>query len=128
MAIQSGNTRSWSQLLKSAVLCMNSSHKKSHGSTAFRVMWGRDSRYEDLIPAVSKTPVSSQDDIDSDEVMLSDEDIVQDKDMPEKEQLQECMHDLDEFRTATSKLAGENIRTEQLKQKRQYDKKVSQKR
>ena len=54
MNIQSNNSSSWSQLLKSAVLCMNSTWKKSHADIPFRVMWGRDSRYEDLIPAINK--------------------------------------------------------------------------
>ena len=36
---------------------------------------------------------------------------------------QECIASLDTFRKTTCELAGGNIKTEQLRQKRQYDKK-----
>ena len=135
MVIQSGNSSNWSQLLKSADMFINSTRKKSHGNTPFRVMWGRNSRYEDLIPAINNNITVSQaaiDEIDSVENIISDDDIVEGEDLliisPSREQLQEQIQQMDEFRTATFELAGENIRTEQLKQKRQYDKKVSQNR
>ena len=35
-------------LLKSAVLCINSTLKKSQGTTPFRVMWGRDLRQAEM--------------------------------------------------------------------------------
>ena len=62
MQLQSGTF--WSELLKSAVLCINSTVKRSNGNTPFRVMWGRDSRHEDLVPVVNGLSVSSKDDLD----------------------------------------------------------------
>ena len=125
MVIQSGKTSSWS-LLKLAVLCMNSTRKKSHGNTPFRVMKERDSRYED--PTINKISVSAEDDLNMEEAILSLIDIVEEGDLPDtispsQEQLQESIKILEQFRTDTFELAGEKIRTEQLKQKGQYDKK-----
>ena len=38
----------WTKLLKSAVIAMNSTRKKAHGQTAFKVMWGRELMHQDL--------------------------------------------------------------------------------
>ena len=113
-----------------AVLCMNSTLKKSHGNTPFRVMWGRDSRHADLVPVVNSVTVSSQDDIDAEEAILSHYDPLLDEfhsddTFPLPDQPGEDIATLDEYRETTYKLAAESICTEQLKQKRQYDKKVS---
>ena len=120
----------WTSLLKPAVLCMNSTQKKSHGTTPFRVMWGRDSRHADLVPVVNSVTVSSQDDIDTEEAILNHYDPLLDEFHSDNtfalpEHPDEDIAILDEFRETTYKLAGESICTEQLKQKRQYDKKVS---
>ena len=133
MVVQSQHTSSWPQLLKSVLFCMNSTHKKSHGNTPYRIMWGRNFRYEDLIPNINNISVSAEDDMNMEEVILSLNDIVEEGDLPDtvsplQEQLQESIKILDQFRSDTFELASEKIRTEQLKQKRQYDKKVSQKR
>ena len=61
MATQTGDH--WCVLLKSAVLCMNSTVKKSHSYTPFQVMWGRESRYEDLVPALDNIQVSHEEDL-----------------------------------------------------------------
>ena len=127
MQIQSGN--SWSQLLKSAVLCMNSTMKKSHGTTPFRVMWDRDSRYQDLVPSLNDVAISEEEDIETEEAIFSLYDVQPDDSdaySPPQEQPQVSLAILDDYRRATCELAGENIGTEQLKQKRQYDKKVTQ--
>ena len=50
---------------------MNSTQKKSHGTTPFRVMWGIDSRHADLVPVVNSVTISSQDDIDTEEAILN---------------------------------------------------------
>ena len=72
MHVQTGTV--CTSLLKFAVLCMNSTLKKSHGTTPFRVMWGRDSLYADLVPVLNSVTVSSQDDIDSEEAILNNYD------------------------------------------------------
>ena len=107
---------------------MNSILKKSHGTTPFRVMWGRDSRYEDLIPYINEVSVSAEDDIYTEEAIFALYDTQDDEYNPEDlyspplDQSQESIAALDEFRETTSKLSIEYIGTEQLKQKRQYDK------
>ena len=53
--------KEWSELLKSAVIAMNSTRKKSHGYTAFRVMWGRESRYEELLSIDDISSTSAED-------------------------------------------------------------------
>ena len=130
MQIESGNTN-WSQLLKSALLCMNSTIKRSHGDTPFRLMWGRDSRYEELVPSINHVSVSAEEDVDMEEAIFalyntvlpdSESDLYS---LPPEPQ-QECIASLDTFRKTTCELAGGNIKTEQLRQKRQYDKKVTQ--
>ena len=109
---------------------MNSTQKKYHGTTPFRVMWGRDSRHADLVPVVNCVTVSSQDDIDTEEAILNHYDPLLDEFHSDDafalpDQPDEDIATFDEFREITYKLAGESICTEQLKQKRQYDKKVS---
>ena len=129
MKIESGNTN-WSQLLKPALLCMNSTLKKSHGNTPFRVMWGRDSRYEDLVPSITGVSVSAEEDVDTEEVIYALYDHNEDESarnvysLPAEEP-QSSISALESFRNSTCDLAGELIRNEQLKQKRQYDKKVN---
>ena len=46
-------SKEWSILLKSAVLSMNSTKKRSTGHTPFKVMLGRKSRYEILLPVIN---------------------------------------------------------------------------
>ena len=77
MQLQSGTV--WSGLLKSAVLCMNSTVKRSHGNTPFRVMWGRDSRHEDLVPVVNGLSVSSKEDLDMEGDILDQYDPILDE-------------------------------------------------
>ena len=120
MVVQSQHSSTWSQPLKSALICMNSYHKKSHGNMPYRIMWGRNSRFEDLVPTINKISVSAEDDMNMEEAILSLNVIVEEGDLPDtifppQEQLQESIKILEQFRTDTFELAGENIRTEQLK-------------
>ena len=127
MQIQSGN--SWSQILKSSVVCLNSTMKKSYDTTPFRVIWGRDSRYQDLVPSLNNVAISAEENIETEEAIFSLYDVQPDDSdaySPPQEQPQESIAILDNYRRATCELAGENIGTEQLKQKRQCDKKVTQ--
>ena len=131
MHIQCG--KDWSQLLKSAVLCMNSTFKKSPGSTPFRIMWGRDCRYEELVPSNSSVSVSAEEDVDEEEDILSLCDFLGEKDEEDIfsfpiEHPDDSIAEVKEFRDTTWKIAGEDIITEQMKQKTQYDKKVTQNR
>ena len=70
MATQTGDH--WCALLKSAVLCMNSTVKKSHSYTPFQVMWGRESRYEDLVPALNNIQVSHEEDFELEQAIYSE--------------------------------------------------------
>ena len=132
MHLESG--KEWSELLKSAVLCMNSTYKKSHGTTPFRVMWGRDSRYEELVPSISNASVSAEDDFAEEDAILSlcDSDIYSDitediYSLPIEQPIGSIAN-LKEYRESTYKFAHENTTAEQMKQKIQYDKKVNQNR
>ena len=48
-----GLVEAHNKILKSAVLSMNSTKKRSTGHTSFKVMWGRESRYEFLLPVIN---------------------------------------------------------------------------
>ena len=131
MATQTGDH--WSVLLKSAVLCMNSTVKKSHSYTPFQVMWGRESRYEDLVPALNNIQVSHEEDFELEqavysEFLLAEEDCEMDdvfSSLPSNDM--ESIKLIDESRECTRSFASNSIKSEQLKQKRQYDKKVTEK-
>ena len=58
MEVETG--KHWSNLLKAAVLAMNSTKKREHGETAFRVMWGRQSRHEDLLAVANNFKVDCE--------------------------------------------------------------------
>ena len=45
---------------------MNSTEKKSHSYTPFKVVWGRESRYQDLIPNIHDIEISPEEDIQLD--------------------------------------------------------------
>ena len=130
MTFQTG--QHWSTLLKPAVLCMNSTFKKSHSSTPFQVMWGRESKYENLVSDISKIKIAPDEDYQLEEAILSETLPAQECEMldtfsPPEDHL-ESIHFLNESRNNTRKRANVLIKSEQLKQKRQYDKKVNEKR
>ena len=130
MTFQTG--KHWSSVLKPAVLCMNSTVKKSHSYTPFQVMWGRESKYENLVSSISKIDVSHDEDYELEEAIISESVAIEegcelDMFSPPDDHL-ESIHLLNESRKNTCDLANASIRSEQLKQKRQYDKKVNEKR
>ncbi|KAI6659581.1 hypothetical protein LOD99_14504 [Oopsacas minuta] len=101
MEVQTGNH--WSQLLKLACLTMNSTKKKSHGQTPFNV----------------KEILSQQ----------SENDYIDDQDefSPPCSEPGEELSCIYETRDTRFKSAAEDIHSEQLRQKLQYDKKVNTK-
>ena len=131
MEIQTGEH--WSKLLKSATIAMNSTKKRSHGQTAFKVMWGRESRHEDLLSAINNLPSTVEEDFEMEEAILTkvllpqDEmEQIEDEFSPPLDQPQEEVLMIDDCRAATQKLAVDSINFEQTKQSMQYNKKVNQ--
>ena len=61
----------WSRLLNSAGLAINSTKKRSQGQTAFKVMWGRQSRHEDLLSVINNRKVDSQGDFEAEEELFA---------------------------------------------------------
>ena len=43
----------WSKMLKQVVLAMNSMKKRSLRQNQFKVMWGRESRHQDLLATIN---------------------------------------------------------------------------
>ena len=62
----------WSALLKSALISMNSTKKKSHGYTPYRVMFGRESRYEDLLSTIDNLISTPQEDFEFEQSILEE--------------------------------------------------------
>ena len=102
-------SKEWSILLKSAVLSMNSTKKRSTGHTPFKIMWGRESQYEFLLPVINNASSTPRLDLDN----LDDPSL----DTPVLEEERFNIYDS----------ASQSIASEQLKQKSQYDKKVTRK-
>ena len=119
MALETG--KHWSVLLKSALISMNSTKKKSYGYTPIKVMWGRESGYEDLLFAMNNIIYaefqSSTENMKIDR--LGDEFL-----LPAQQPLEEISL-FDAHRLNVNETSADSIMSEQLKQKRQYDKKVN---
>ena len=127
MSTQTGEH--WSSLLKSAVLCMNSTIKKSHSYTPFQVMWGRESNYLNLVHVISKIEISHDEDYELEDDIISESlpaegEGKMDLFSPSEDHF-ESIDLINESREKTCKIANANIKSEQLKQKRQYDRKVN---
>ena len=93
-------------------------------------MWGRESRYQDLIPHIDNIEVSHEEDLQLEEAILEEflpmeEEMIDVFSSPLDDPLQ-SIHLMEESRQKVCELAGDSIRSEQLKQKRQYDKKVNE--
>ena len=73
-----------------------------------------------LLLVVSTVSVSAQEDVDEEEAIFSLCDFLAEKD---EDIFCDSIAAVKGFRDTTWKIAGENIITEQMKQKRQYDKK-----
>ena len=70
MELQTGDH--WSKLLKSAAIAMNSTKKRSHGQTPFKVMWGRESRHQDLLSAINDLDLNEDSDFELEEPIISE--------------------------------------------------------
>ena len=111
-------SKEWSIILKSALLSMNSTKKRSTRHTPFKVMWGRESRYEFLLPVINNLNSTPE------EYLIEEEEVFAAH--TELDILDDTSLDtpvLDEERCDTYSSASQSIALEQLKQKSQYDKK-----
>ena len=94
-------------------------------------MFGRDSRYQDLFSSIKDISIYNKIERETEESIFALDYPHQDDQpgvtsLPLEQPPEEFA--LTDYRERINELAGENIRTEQLKQKRQYDKKVNQNR
>ena len=132
MEIETGDH--WSKLLKSAAIAMNSTKKRSHGQTAFNVMWGRESRHQELLSVINNLQTNTNEDFELEESIFAEvlpplgdpEDFLEDIFSPPLDNPQEEVDIISESRTSTQQSAMDSINYEQLKQKIQYDKKVNE--
>ena len=115
--------KNWSELLKSAVLSMNSIKKKSHGYTPYKVKFGRESRYEDLLSTINDTIPTPQEDLELGENTFAEFQLTEDE---LREQGFEEISFIDHKKAKIYKCAANSIRSNQLRQKRQFDKKVNE--
>ena len=125
----------WSTLLKSAVIAMNSTKKRSLRQTPFKVMWGRESRHQDLLSTINNLQTNDEEDFDLEESIFSEvlnpmDDVEEIEDIysPPLGNPHQEVDMFDESRTSTQQSTMDSISFEQLKQKIQYDKKVNTKR
>ena len=113
---------------------MNSSRKKSINQTPFKLMWGRESRYQDLLSHVNNKNQFGEDsdddtqleEMDGHQVIDEHDPMIEIFDPPELPN--ETFNLLKEYRESLWENGVESILSEQLKQKRQFEKKVSDKR
>ena len=120
----------WSKLLKSAAIAMNSTKKRSHGKTAFKVMWGRESRHQDLLSAINDMATNPEAYFEIEEaiiaeVMPSQDGIESDVFSALELQDEDEVTIIEDARKATHQSAADCITFEQMKQKIHYDKKVN---
>ena len=106
--------------------------KKSHSYKPFKVMWGRKSRYQDLIPNIADIDISHEEDMQLEEAILEEILPIEEKvtdifSSPPEDPIQ-SIHVIEESRQSVCESACTSILTEQLRQKRQYDKKVNENR
>ena len=125
----------WSTLLKSAVIAMNSTKKRSLRQTPFKVMWGRESRHQDLLSTINNLQTNDEEDFDLEESIFSEvlnpmDDVEEIEDIysPPLDNPHQEVDMFDESRTSTQQSAMDSLSFEQLKQKIRYDKKVNTKR
>ena len=99
-------------------------------------MFGRESSYEDLLSTIDKLISTPQEDFEFEqsileEFKLTEETIdmdIEDVFLPSSEQCLDEMSLLDQERGHIFKSAAKSIRSDQLRQKRQFDKKVNENR
>ena len=46
---------------------MNSTKKRAHGQSAFKVMWGRESRHQDLLSVINNLETNTEEDFELEE-------------------------------------------------------------
>ena len=110
---------------------MNSTKKRAHGQTAFKVMWGRESRHQDLLSVINNLETNTEEDFELEESIFAElltdtEELLEDIFSPPLDNPQEEVDIISESRTSTQQSAMDSINYEQLKQKIQYDKKVNE--
>ena len=86
------------------------------------VMFGRESRYEDLLSAINDTIPTPQEDLELEENIFAEFQHTEDE---LREQGLEEISSIDHERAEIYKCAANSIRSDQLRQKRQFDKKVN---
>ena len=99
---------------------MNSTKKRSIGHIPFKVVWGRESRYEFLLSVVNSVQSTPGEDVIEEEEIFAA--------LAELDNMEDISLDtsvLGEERITTNRSASQSIASEQLKQKRQYDKEVT---
>ena len=112
---------------------MNSTFKRAHGQTPFKVMWGRESRDQDLLSTINNLQCNTEEDFALEDVIMNEVipplDVIEeisDIFSPPFDNLQEEFTSIDESRTCTQQSAMDSINFEQIKQKMQYDKNVNE--
>ena len=122
----------WSKLLKAAAITTNSTFKRGHGQTPFKVMWGRESRHQDLLSTINNLQCNTEEDFALEDVIMNEVipplDVIEeisDIFSPPFDNLQEEFTRIDESRTSTQQSAMDS-NFEQIKQKMQYDNKVNE--
>ena len=104
MEIETGDH--WCKLLKSAVIAMNSTKKRAHGQTAFKVMWGRESRHQDLLSVINNLETNTEEDFELEESIFAElltdtEELLEDIFSPPLDNPQEEVDIISESRTST---------------------------
>ena len=122
----------WSKLLKQVVLAMNSINKRSIRQTPFKVMWGRESRHQDLLSTINNLQTNDEEEFELEESIFSEflgslDDIERKNDIFSQppDNLLEEVSNIDESRTSTQQSAMDSFNFQQFKQKIQYDMKVN---
>ena len=118
----------WTELLKPALILMNSTKKKSIGCTPYMVMFGRESRFEDLLSTIEDITSTPQEDFEFEEAIFAeftmDSNEIEDVFLPSlTQEVEETSH---QDRTKVYKSSADSIRSDQLRQRRQFDKKVNE--
>ena len=70
MEVQTGDH--WSKLLKAAAITINSTFKRAHGQTPFKVMWGRESRHQDLLSIINNVQCNKEEDFAIEDVIMNE--------------------------------------------------------
>ena len=89
---------------------MNSTKERSHGQTTFKVMWGRESRYQDLLSVLNNLETNTEEDFELEESIFAEllpdtEELLEDTFSPPLENPQEEIDIISESRTSTQTIS-----------------------